>query len=429
MPLLGNPTAAVLYPGKLIYAALPYAWGARVYILAHVVLAFGAMVALMRSWRASWTAAGLSALAYTFAGPILFQYCNIIYLVGAAWLPLGVLAADRWVRLGSRRALLGLALVLAMQTLGGDPQASYLLGLCRLRVRGRRRLDGRPRPRRRADGPADKVAMVDLSADRRRPDRVGRDHAGAGPDLSGIATPATRRQTDAAVALDALGFTRGHGRLGNWCGGVPREPSEGEARHGPRTAGVRAGGLGGTGGHADRRAAFTGDRVHAADGSRGRGGAARHLSVQRRADSPGRVVLAELLRVVLRWQRELDGFDSAVDHARQDLGADALHGLLRGGAGPPRRFRSAAVRRGGSGSRSSSWSRCWEASASTRVRSGGRGGSSRRRGSDGRASARSTHQTTRRSVVTASYATATAASTGARASRCRASVSFGSPAS
>ena len=27
-PLLGNPMAAVLYPGKLIYALLPYAWGA-----------------------------------------------------------------------------------------------------------------------------------------------------------------------------------------------------------------------------------------------------------------------------------------------------------------------------------------------------------------------------------------------------------------
>jgi len=130
MPLLGNPTAAVLYPGKVLYALFPYAWGARLYIVAHVVLAFGAMAALMRSWRASWTAAGLSALAYAFSGPILFQYCNVIYLVGAAWLPLGFLAVDRWVRLGSRRCLLGLAFVLAMQTLGGDPQAAYLLGLC-----------------------------------------------------------------------------------------------------------------------------------------------------------------------------------------------------------------------------------------------------------------------------------------------------------
>src|SRR3954451_2646191 len=44
MPLLGNPRSAVLYPGKLIYAALPYAWGARLYVVAHTALAFLAMV-------------------------------------------------------------------------------------------------------------------------------------------------------------------------------------------------------------------------------------------------------------------------------------------------------------------------------------------------------------------------------------------------
>jgi len=130
IPLLGNPTAAVLYPGKLIYALLPYAWAARLYIIAHVALAFGAMLAAMRSWQVSWVGSGLAALTYTFGAPVLFQYCNVIFLVGAAWLPLGFLAIDRWVRLGSRPALLGLAIVLAMQTLGGDPQSAYLLGLC-----------------------------------------------------------------------------------------------------------------------------------------------------------------------------------------------------------------------------------------------------------------------------------------------------------
>ncbi|MDG3003201.1 YfhO family protein [Paludisphaera mucosa] len=132
MPLLGNPTAAVLYPGKLVYAVLPYAWAARTYIVMHVALAFMAMLTLMRSLGVSWTGAGLSALSYTFCGPILFQYCNVIFLVGAAWLPLGFLAVDRWVRTGRRLALVGLAFVLGMQTLGGDPQAAYLLGLCSL---------------------------------------------------------------------------------------------------------------------------------------------------------------------------------------------------------------------------------------------------------------------------------------------------------
>jgi hypothetical protein len=132
MPLMGNPTAAVLYPGKVVYGVLPYAWAARVYIVAHVALAFVAMLALMRSWGTSWVGSGLSALAYAFCGPVLFQYCNVIYLVGAAWLPLGFLAVDRWIRRGSRMALAGLAVVLAMQTLGGDPQSAYLLGLCAL---------------------------------------------------------------------------------------------------------------------------------------------------------------------------------------------------------------------------------------------------------------------------------------------------------
>ncbi len=52
----------------------------------------------------------------------------MIYLVGAAWLPLGLHAVDRWVRLGRRWGLVELAIVLAMQTLGGDPQSAYILG-------------------------------------------------------------------------------------------------------------------------------------------------------------------------------------------------------------------------------------------------------------------------------------------------------------
>src|SRR4051812_36735726 len=128
MPLLGNPTAAVLYPGKLVFAILPYAWGARVYVVGHTALAFVAMLALMRSWRTSWVGSTLSGLSYAFGAPIVFQYSNVVYLVGAAWLPLGFRAVDRWVRLGRRWGLLELAIVLAMQTLAGDPQSAYILG-------------------------------------------------------------------------------------------------------------------------------------------------------------------------------------------------------------------------------------------------------------------------------------------------------------
>ena len=130
MPLLGNPTAAVLYPGKVLYAALPYPWAARLYVVAHVLLAFSGTLALMRSWDVGWTGSALSGLSFAFGMPILFQYCNIIFLVGASWMPLGFRAVDRWLRLGRRSGLIELAVVLAMQVLGGDPQVAYLTGLC-----------------------------------------------------------------------------------------------------------------------------------------------------------------------------------------------------------------------------------------------------------------------------------------------------------
>ncbi len=131
MPLLGNPSAAVLYPGKLVFARpMPYPWGMRLYVVGHVLLAVAGMYALVRSWEISRTGSTLAAFSYGFGAPVLFQYCNVIFLVGAAWMPLGLRAADRWLRLGRRWALGELAVVLAMQALGGDPQAAYLTGLC-----------------------------------------------------------------------------------------------------------------------------------------------------------------------------------------------------------------------------------------------------------------------------------------------------------
>lgn len=130
MPLVGNPTAAVFYPGKVIYALFPYPWAARIYVVAHTCLAFAAMLVLLRSWGTSWTGSAIGALSYAFGAPILFQYCNIIYLVGSAWLPLGLRAADRWLRLGRRFAVLELALVLMMEILGGDLEVAYVTGLC-----------------------------------------------------------------------------------------------------------------------------------------------------------------------------------------------------------------------------------------------------------------------------------------------------------
>jgi hypothetical protein len=100
----------------------------RVYVVAHVAIAFGAMRVLLRHWSILPTGPTIGAMAYAFGGPALFQYCNVVFLVGAAWMPLGLRCADRWVRLGDYHALGGLATAMALQTISGDPQAAYLVG-------------------------------------------------------------------------------------------------------------------------------------------------------------------------------------------------------------------------------------------------------------------------------------------------------------
>jgi hypothetical protein len=75
--ILGNPMAAVLYLGKFLFALVPYPWGVRLYTVAHELLAFCAMVALMRCWSVSRTGAALAGLCYAFSGPIVTNYFNI----------------------------------------------------------------------------------------------------------------------------------------------------------------------------------------------------------------------------------------------------------------------------------------------------------------------------------------------------------------
>jgi hypothetical protein len=151
-PLLGNPMAAVLYPAKVIYAVLPYAWAARIYVIAHTAIAFFGLFALARSFGISSTSSCLGALSYAFGGPVFCLYSNVIFLVGAAWLPWCLLAIDRLLRQEKRRGVCELAVILALMVLGGDPETAYLAAVCgagyavllALREQGRKRRSAIP---------------------------------------------------------------------------------------------------------------------------------------------------------------------------------------------------------------------------------------------------------------------------------------------
>ena len=136
MPLLGNPSAAVLYPGKLVFALLPFESASVAYTLMHIGIACLGMYMLLRFWSVSRVGSTLAAFAFGFGGPVLFQYCNIIFLVGAAWIPWGLLAVERLLKSRGWSALGALAFVLALQTLGGDPQAAYITVIPRLDALG-----------------------------------------------------------------------------------------------------------------------------------------------------------------------------------------------------------------------------------------------------------------------------------------------------
>ena len=134
-PLAGNPTSSVFYPGKAIFflASAGFAdFNAcfSLYVVGHVALAFFGVFWLTRRLRISRAGAVLAGLSYSFSGPILFQYSNVVFLVGAAWLPfLALFSFDFFASAtfgGKLKSALNLSVAQALAILGGEPQIVYL---------------------------------------------------------------------------------------------------------------------------------------------------------------------------------------------------------------------------------------------------------------------------------------------------------------
>lgn len=156
VPVVAEATSAVFYPGKLIYA-LPVSFPRRcvLYVVLHLLWAAVGAALLVRDglrlraeqtgprqgqrneriqtpYGDSWAnnlGPGLSAIAYAFGGSVLFQYSNVVFLVGAAWLPWTLWALRRMLDERRCRWLLVAAACLALTVLGGDAQTAYHAGL------------------------------------------------------------------------------------------------------------------------------------------------------------------------------------------------------------------------------------------------------------------------------------------------------------
>jgi hypothetical protein len=125
-PLQANPVTSMFYPGKLIYFLPISSYCAyHLYVIGHFLLAAITFYRLARHWRISTYAATLGAISYVFGGSVLFQYSNVVFLLGAAWLPEAVHQADKLFITRHVAPMITLGVVFAMLVLGGDPQTAY----------------------------------------------------------------------------------------------------------------------------------------------------------------------------------------------------------------------------------------------------------------------------------------------------------------
>ena len=130
VPLVGDATASLFYPVKLLLLLpLPFVTLYKCYITLHVLIAAATAFLLARHWKADEYGACVGAICYAFGGYVVFQYCNVIYLVGAAWLPLALFAGDRLLISGNWRWTVPLSAAVALIVLGGDPQTAYHIGI------------------------------------------------------------------------------------------------------------------------------------------------------------------------------------------------------------------------------------------------------------------------------------------------------------
>ena len=134
-PLAGNPTSSVFYPGKAIFflssaGCVDFNACFSLYIIGHVAFSFFGVFFLSRRLKISRSGAVLAGLSYSFSGPILFQYSNVVFLVGAAWLPfLALFSFDFFASAtfaGKLKSALKLSVAQALAILGGEPQIVYL---------------------------------------------------------------------------------------------------------------------------------------------------------------------------------------------------------------------------------------------------------------------------------------------------------------
>ena len=128
-PLLPNPNAGVFYPLRILAAALPFAYGFKLYLVLHVFLAGWGAMRLARALGGSRGATLAAAAVYGFSGPVLSTVLFSNMIAGAAILPWAALAGLRLAETPRLRRAAAVAALLGLDVLAGEPFTLALAAL------------------------------------------------------------------------------------------------------------------------------------------------------------------------------------------------------------------------------------------------------------------------------------------------------------
>jgi hypothetical protein len=189
LPSAADPLSGWYYPLNAVFLLLPAEPAYRVFVLIHYPLAAWFMFILLRGRGLSLNAAVAGAGIFALSGHMISHHSTVTMLAGAAWGPLAIHCMLR-TRDGGLRFAAGAGAALAMQVLGGDPQAALLTALV-IGLIGLGRLRGPERARALGAVAIAGVVSLALAADQLVPSAeylaLSERHSGVGGDPNALA--------------------------------------------------------------------------------------------------------------------------------------------------------------------------------------------------------------------------------------------------
>jgi len=121
-PYAANPQIQLYYPPQLVFMLLPYGAALNTYVTIHTLLLGLSGYWMMRQFRFGPPAALLTALVLMFNGWTIRSQEFLTQFASLAWNPLVLVLWWRVIERRRPRDVIGLGIVLAVQTLAGHPQ-------------------------------------------------------------------------------------------------------------------------------------------------------------------------------------------------------------------------------------------------------------------------------------------------------------------